>query len=143
MGRLLFIYLFIALASRIIRGFKESQRSAPKRREPGTFPGEGDVLPLPSLETPPQSSEKDRERAAPRTLPAVEPVPAAGEGITSDDWTEGEEEGEYTLILSQPSGKGRAGGALFSQPEVWVQGIIMAEILLPPRSQRPWRPPAG
>ncbi|MGI6142811.1 MAG: hypothetical protein ACOYEK_02945 [bacterium] len=144
MGRLLIIYLIIILVTRIIRGFQESQRSAPKRQEPGPLREVGDVVLIPELET---YSEGEREVVTPRPFQSIKPAPATGEGVTLEGWTEiekeprREEEGEQAPLLPELSREKPAVEGLFSQPEAWVQGIIMSEVLLPPRSQRPWRPP--
>lgn len=142
MGRILTIYLILALVSRVIRGFQESKRSAPKRREPQPYRGEGEVVPVPERGN--YFAEEEEVMAA----GSASGLPGEGEGVTRE-WSEGEleprrrEEGERIPGQPQPPRTRRVTRGPVFQTEAWAQGVIMAELLSPPRSQRPWRPPLG
>ncbi|NLJ33541.1 MAG: hypothetical protein GX349_02975 [Firmicutes bacterium] len=138
MTRLLLIYSLIILISRVFKGFQESKRTAPRRGEPAPPSPVGEGL------DDYHHGEKEREAAPVPSFPAADSLkdwqrtvtPRMGESVrvTGGPATRKKE-------LAKVEGDKKVPQGLFSQPQAYVQGIIMAEVLQAPRSKRPYRPP--
>lgn len=136
MARLLLLYSLIILVSRVFKGFRESRRTAPQRREP---------VPVPPAKVGVDTYQPKEKRAptdvpffpaVPRVRPRKDLVPPR-EAKDVEVHGRGPQKGEE---LAGKGRKRRAVRGLFSGPEAYAQGIIMSEVLQPPRSKRPWRP---
>ncbi|NLP18626.1 MAG: hypothetical protein GX376_05970 [Firmicutes bacterium] len=136
MARLLLIYSLIILVSRVLRGFRESRQAAPKRREPVPFPPTKDG----------GDTYRPEEQ---RTTGDVPTFPTAAKIRPRKDLVPPRKAEPVEVISRIPPRKEKLKPAqrgkqaikgLFSGPEAYVRGIIMSEVLQPPRSKRPWRP---
>lgn len=148
MWRLLLIYLLVLVLPRLLRGIREGCRTAPKRREKGPyFPIGEEKAFTPEAEKYPEEPREVMPMQPRRHRPPLS-TRRKGESVSLELAKEKEPEKEVLMekvgrppLPSQsavpviPVARG-----LLSRPEAWVQGIIMSEILQPPRAKRPWRP---
>lgn len=154
MWNLLILYLLVMVVPRILKAVLEGQKKAPPGREfqgaePRRLPEGTTGLPWEMEEWEEETLPRDRER---QFLETVE-----GEGVSLEWQEEREERKEKTTReMKVPSSRPREkkpvrdsgprgvpvgwDGVPLDRSAAWAQGVIMAEILLPPRVKRPWRP---
>ncbi|MGI6576108.1 MAG: hypothetical protein ACOX3A_09825 [bacterium] len=148
MWELVLIYVFLVLLPRMLKGVAEGQRTAPRKRQPQPYAPAGDLEEV-------FSQEKSR---IPREWENAFPLPhrygdgsrRAGKATEGSLSKRAARELEFQQQVAKTEAKEpdappvcrlqtTATKGLFSRPESWAHGIIMAEVLSPPRSLRPWQ----